>query len=79
MADDTTTAGFPPQAQIDRSAAGLSYQSYSLGMKARGAALGRGRRTVPDPNVQFSQPVSSAQFGGGGVTNAKVSMEAPGE
>lgn len=78
MADDTTTAGFPQQAQVDRSAAGLSYQGYSMAMQARGAALGKGRRIVPDPSAQFSHPpVSSAQFGHGG--NAKEPMTGPGE
>lgn len=78
MADDTTTAGFPQQAQVDRSAAGLSYQGYSMAMQARGAALGKGRRVVPDPTAQFSRPpMSSAQFGGG--SNAKESMAGPGE
>jgi hypothetical protein len=68
-----TTAGFPSEEPIDRSAAGLQFQRYQLGLKATGAALGVGRRSVPDPNSQFrNPPMSSAQFGGG--SNARQSV-----
>ena len=47
----------------DHSAAGLQYQKYQMGLGATGAALGIGRRTVPDPDSLFSHPLSGVQFG----------------
>jgi hypothetical protein len=52
-----------PNEGVDRSAAGIQFQHFQLGLIARGASLGIGRRTVPDPAGQFS--MSNAQFGGG--------------
>lgn len=60
--------------QVDRSAAGLSYQKYQMGLTATGAALGMGRRVAPDPSAQFrNPPVSRSQFGSGG--NARESLD----
>jgi hypothetical protein len=50
----------------DRSASGLQYQRYQMGLTARGAALGQGLRVAPDPSQQFSNPpMSGGQFGQG--------------
>lgn len=58
-----TVAG---EGDIDRSAAGLQYQSYQMGLTARGAMLGVGRRSATDPSAQFSNPpISGGQFGSG--------------
>jgi hypothetical protein len=58
---------------VDRTAAGLSFQKYQMGLTATGAALGLGRRVAPDPSAQFSHPpVSNAQFGSG--SNARATM-----
>jgi hypothetical protein len=60
------TAGFQGTQQVDRSASGLQYQSFNMGLVARGSALGMGRRVAPNPSVLFSNPpVSGGQFGGG--------------
>lgn len=59
-------APVPQEGAVDRSASGLQYQAYQIGLNARGSALGLGRRVAPDPNVLFSNPpMSGAQFGGG--------------
>lgn len=60
------TAGAVPQSpEIDRSASGLQFQKYQMGLTATGAALGVGRRVATDPNQQFrNPPMSGAQFGG---------------
>lgn len=68
-----TAAKFPAEEQIDRSAAGLQYQRYQMGLTARGAALGVGRRVAPHPSQQFSSPaLSGAQFGGAGSARATI-------
>jgi hypothetical protein len=77
-----TSAGFPPEAAVDRSGAGLSYQKYQMSTVARGTALGMGRRMVPDPASQFSSPPPSSMSGSqfGGSPNAKSTMlTSPGE
>lgn len=43
--------------------AGVQFQHSQLELKATGAGLGIGRRTVPNPAAQFS--MSGAQFGNG--------------
>ena len=58
-----TTGNLDQGGPIDRTAAGIQYQHYQLGLKATGAALGIGRRSVPDPAAQFS--LSGGQFSGG--------------
>lgn len=66
------TAGeMPGGGAVDRSAAGLQFQHYQMGLTATGAMLGKGRRSVPDPSAQFS--MSGAQFGGGGSAKATFS------
>lgn len=61
-----SAGGFQTGEPIDRSAPGLQYQRYQIGLKATGAALGVGRRTVPDPSQLFRHPpMSGAQFGRG--------------
>ena len=60
-----SAGAFPQGSPIDRSAAGLQYQRYQIGVNARGAALGIGRRTAPEPSQLFSHPVSAGQFGNG--------------
>ena len=73
-----SAASIQPGEAVDRSASGLQFQKYSLGLKATGATLGIGRRTVPDPDVQFKNPpLSRAQMGGG--ANARLSMDDEGE
>lgn len=74
--ESMNTAGrFPAQAEQDRSAAGLQFQKYQMGLTARGAALGMGRRTVVDPNTQFSNPpISHSEFSGGGSAKATFSQ-----
>lgn len=57
---DLSASGFPENAGgPDRSAAGLQYQTYQLGLSARGAALGVGRRVASPPSAQFSNPPGS--------------------
>ena len=66
MASSLTPAEFPSTAAVDRSAAGLQYQSYQMDLTASGAALGVARRSTPNASAQFSNPpVSGGQFGGG--------------
>lgn len=55
---------FPNSQPADRSATGLSYQSYSMNTKARGTN-GTGQRVAPDPGSMFSPPMSGGQFGDG--------------
>ena len=75
-----SAATFPGQDAIDRSAAGLSYQSYQLSTRATGAALGRGRRVVPDPSAQFSSPpISGGQFGQGHAKSTAQFTSGPDE
>ena len=79
MASSLTPGEFPSQAGVDRSAAGLQYQSYQMGLTARGAALGTGRRVAPDPSVQFSHPpLSGGQFAGGHA-KSMASVDSPEE
>lgn len=80
MASPAPTA-FPEQAPVDRSGVGLQYQKYQQTMTATGSALGLGRRTVPDPNAQFSNPpVSGSQFNGQQNAKSVASFTtAPGE
>lgn len=65
MADQSSSnlssASMPQEEPQDRSAAGIQWQHYQMGLKASGANLGIGRRTVPDPRQQFS--MSGSQFG----------------
>lgn len=68
-----TAGNVPNPGEVDRSAAGLQYQSFEMGLKAKGAALGMGRRVATDPNSQFSHPLSDSQFRGG--SNARASVE----
>lgn len=68
MDNTTVTPGqFPQTGPVDRSAAGLQYQRYQIGVNARGAALGQGRRVAPEASQLFSSPppISGGQFGGG--------------
>lgn len=69
------TAGeLPNPGEVDRSASGLQFQKYQMGLTASGAALGVGRRVATDPGSQFSHPpMSGAQFGGG--SNARASVD----
>lgn len=60
-----SAGAFPQGTPVDRSAAGLQYQRYQIGVNARGAALGIGRRVAPEPNQLFSNPISGGQFGSG--------------
>lgn len=72
------TGGFQSPGEVDRSASGLQYQKYQMGLTATGAALGMGRRSAPDPTAQFrNPPMSRAQFGGG--SNARSDMGDQGE
>lgn len=58
--------GFQSSAPIDRSASGLQYQTYQMGLNAKGAALGMGRRVAPEANQMFSNPpISGGQFAEG--------------
>ena len=57
---------FPNSQPADRSATGLSYQSYAMNARARGIGVnGQGQRVAPDPNSSFSPPMSGGQFGDG--------------
>jgi hypothetical protein len=58
-----TSGELPKNDLVDRSAAGIQFQHFQLEQKATGALLGIGRRTVPNPQAQFS--MSGSQFGGG--------------
>lgn len=61
-----SSGGFGGAMPQDRTASGLQYQKYQMGLTARGAALGLGRRVAPDPSQMFSNPpMSGGQFGGG--------------
>lgn len=73
--EHVNAGGFQNQAQsVDRSASGLQFQSYQMGLTATGAALGRGRRVAPPPAAQFrNPPMSSSQFGSS--NNARSSMD----
>jgi len=58
---------FPGQAPVDRSAAGLQYNSFKGNTVATGAALGRGLRKVFPAPVSFNPnaSMSGGQFGNG--------------
>jgi hypothetical protein len=58
----------------DRSATGLQFQRFQMGVNARGSTLGIGRRSAVDPNVLFTHTMSGAQFGTG--TNPRSTAEA---
>lgn len=66
MGNNITPGAFPQTGPVDRTAAGLQYQRYQIGVNARGAALGQGRRVAPEASQLFSSPpISGGQFGGG--------------
>lgn len=71
------TAGeLPNPGEIDRSASGLQFQRYQMGLTAKGSALGMGRRVAVDPSSQFTHPpMSASQFGSSTNARASVSSE----
>ena len=60
-------AGFPGQEPVDRSAAGLQYNTFKGNTVATGSALGRGLQKVFPAPVSFNpnHSMSGGQFGGG--------------
>lgn len=58
---------FPGQEQIDRSAAGLQYNTFKGNTVSSGAALGKGLQKVFPAPVSFNPnaSMSGGQFGGG--------------